>query len=731
MQAMSKREPHMKSDLHPIAAAVMTALGMNSAAAATGNIQLTVNYPNLSISIPAGITSTYLDLLVVPRGSPLPSHNDMGTSAFTMTKGGGSYPYTANGTTVTPVLGGGVLSCPTQCTLNLNIPNPTQTGNSSGAYWYSFVDGNYDLLVQNSQGPSPLYSVPFYYGSNVAPVASNVSIAGTAREGLELTGQYAFSDAENDPEDTSSFRWVRNNVNSGVAGGTTVASTLSYRPLPTDVGNYLYFCVTPAASTGAFTGSEVCSSATTLVDNASTGNIQVAVNHPNLSITIPPGITTSYVDLLIVPAGSPLPSHNDMGTSAFTMTKGGGSYPYTTNGTTVTPVLGGGVLSCPTQCTFNLNIPNPTQTGNSSGTYWYSFVEGNYRLLVQNSQGPSPIYSVPFTYVANTPPVASQVSIAGTVREGSALTGGYTFSDADNNPEGASSFRWVRHSVATGVIGGTTVASNLSYTPVQGDVGNYLYFCVTPIAAVGSTTGIEVCSAASAAVAAAPINGSCGTASNTATAFIPTANLCTAGSASPVTTGSSSWGWSCNGAHGGTAASCSAPFASVPGGGSTVGIIQAASTNNWQVRTADSGFVSLPAAAPAGVNFPIGATKVVLDAGTPGSSATVTLRFSDIPAGAKLYKYGKETGIGDSNKWFEYPATIDFNAKTVTYTLTDGQKGDNDWVANGVINDPVALGLSSSSASVAGIPTLSEWGLMMLSALMALGTFGAMRRRTR
>lgn len=116
----------------------------------------------------------------------------------------------------------------------------------------------------------------------------------------------------------------------------------------------------------------------------------------------------------------------------------------------------------------------------------------------------------------------------------------------------------------------------------------------------------------------------------------------------------------------------------------------------------------------------------------PGSNATVTLRFSNIPTGAKLYKYGKETGVGDSDKWFEYPATIDFAAKTVTYTLTDGQKGDNDWVANGVINDPVALGVGiGGSSGIAGIPTLNEWGLMMLSALMALGTFGAMRRRTR
>jgi len=159
-----------------------------------------------------------------------------------------------------------------------------------------------------------------------------------------------------------------------------------------------------------------------------------------------------------------------------------------------------------------------------------------------------------------------------------------------------------------------------------------------------------------------------------------------------------------------------------------VGAIQASSNSNWQIRTGSSGFVALPAAAPAGLSFPQGATKVVLDSGTQGSSATVTLRFSSIPAGAQLYKFGKPTGLGDTNQWFPYPATIDAQAGTVTYTLTDGQKGDNDWNANGVIDDPVALGVGAG-AGVSSVPTLSGAAALALSALLGLGSLVSLRRR--
>jgi hypothetical protein len=106
--------------------------------------------------------------------------------------------------------------------------------------------------------------------------------------------------------------------------------------------------------------------------------------------------------------------------------------------------------------------------------------------------------------IQNSAPTATSVSIAGNVQAGSTLTGSYTYTDADNDAQGTSTFRWVRNNTLTGVGGGTDVGTTTTYSPVAGDVGSYLYYCVTPVAAAGTTTGTEVCSAATSAVAVAP-----------------------------------------------------------------------------------------------------------------------------------------------------------------------------------------------------------------------------------
>ncbi len=54
-----------------------------------------------------------------------------------------------------------------------------------------------------------------------------------------------------------------------------------------------------------------------------------------------------------------------------------------------------------------------------------------------------------------------------------------------------------------------------------------------------------------------PVNGTCGSANGQSLFGAPTSNLCTTGTSSAVT-GSGPWAWSCNGANGGSASSCSA-----------------------------------------------------------------------------------------------------------------------------------------------------------------------------
>ncbi|MGB4061798.1 MAG: IPTL-CTERM sorting domain-containing protein [Burkholderiaceae bacterium] len=384
----------------------------------------------------------------------------------------------------------------------------------------------------------------------------------------------------------------------------------------------------------------------------------------------------------------------------------------------------------------------------------------NARGTAAASEAPTYTYFLPTAYnnrIVTSSSTPASITNALTTDVGVEVKGIYNY-DAPRSEAATSglnprsTYRWALSTVNTGasqanangvnatgntlggVAGGRFGITNLnaiSYTPVSADLGKYLYYCVTAVSApVGTAVlgavGAETCSAA--VPVGNPTAGVCGSAASVATATAPAANLCSVGTAGAVNVLGNSWSWSCAGTNGGNASpTCTAPFAAVNGGGGAVGAIQGASANNWQVRTADSGFVALPAAAPAGVTMPSGATKVVLDTGTPGTQTTVVLRFSSIPAGAQLYKYGKENGINDTPKWFPFPATIDRTAGTVTYTLTDGQKGDNDWTVNGVIDDPVGLGVGAGG--VEGVPTLSQWAMLLMGGLVVLGGFGGLRRR--
>lgn len=114
--------------------------------------------------------------------------------------------------------------------------------------------------------------------------------------------------------------------------------------------------------------------------------------------------------------------------------------------------------------------------------------------------------------------------------------------------------------------------------------------------------------------------------------------------------------------------------------------------------------------------------------GTSGSQATVTIDFGGpIPAGAQYWKYGPQTN-GGSSEWYVFEAAvIDNQAGTVTLPLTDGALGDADWAENSVITDPG--GLFAPQAGAQPIPTLTEWGMIIMASLMALGAMVTMRRR--
>lgn len=97
-------------------------------------------------------------------------------------------------------------------------------------------------------------------------------------------------------------------------------------------------------------------------------------------------------------------------------------------------------------------------------------------------------------------------------------------------------------------------------------------------------------------------------------------------------------------------------------------------------------------------NMPLGLVAFKLRTKHLGDIAHITVYFSQAaPTGAKWYWYNSVDG------WQDYSAHARFDAdrKSVMLELKDGDYGDADGVANGIIVDPSGFGSSSSSSSAA------------------------------
>ena len=121
-------------------------------------------------------------------------------------------------------------------------------------------------------------------------------------------------------------------------------------------------------------------------------------------------------------------------------------------------------------------------------------------------------------------------------------------------------------------------------------------------------------------------------------------------------------------------------------------------------------------APPAQVQLAADPFEFVLDGCTPGSTVQITITYPQpLPAGAQYWKHGPRPG--QAAGWYAYRrATVGGN--TVALTLTDGALGDDDLDAtNGRIVD---AGAPAMAGGPAAIPTLSQWGMLLLSGLMAV-----------
>jgi len=167
-----------------------------------------------------------------------------------------------------------------------------------------------------------------------------------------------------------------------------------------------------------------------------------------------------------------------------------------------------------------------------------------------------------------------------------------------------------------------------------------------------------------------PVNGVCGSSDGTTVPVAPSTNLCTAGTSSAVA-GVGPWTWNCNGANGGTNASCSAqktptPVNGVCGSANGVAVSSAPSTNlcstgassavagtgpwSWSCAGSSGGAnasCSAPLSPPTSINGVCGSANGTMVAAAP---ATANLCSAGTPIGPWKWGGGDSTGA-TSGPW--------------------------------------------------------------------------------
>ncbi len=174
----------------------------------------------------------------------------------------------------------------------------------------------------------------------------------------------------------------------------------------------------------------------------------------------------------------------------------------------------------------------------------------------------------------------------------------------------------------------------------------------------------------------------------------------------------------------------SVPMTGVPGGGNASVVIGGApagcTVGSLSIST------TAPAGTPGNASFPLGVLRF---AATGCNNATLTVSITypkAIPAAAQLKKYGPQT-FGAPNSWFTPSvSSISGDRLTATYQVKDNGEGDSDSTPGSILDPFAPMVLADAvpgASSVAPIPYLSQWGVMLLSLMAAGMGMLAVRRR--
>jgi len=409
-----------------------------------GAQKVTVNYTNPATSCTA-LTASELPVTV----NPLPVPSITGPASPNVNSTGNIY------STETMMTG---------YTWNVSAGGTINSGagtNSISVTWNSPGAQTVSVNYTNSNSCTAISPTIFDVTVNALPVASGITIHGTARSGLTLNASYTYSDADGDAQGTSLYQWYTGTSSAG-AGAIAIpsATTTSYKLTDDELTYNIGFSVRPAALTGATPGNL----ATTITWAGPVINdIPVATIQPITgSLNVNGLLTGHYVY-------SDTEGDIESGTSYqwYSSSDNGATFSIIPGETSISHLI----TNSEQGYYFKINITPGADSGSTPGDPEESLVVGP----------------------ANSQPVASNVQIvSGTATVGSTLGGDYDFSDADPaDLEGTSTFRWLRN--GTIPIPGAT---SITYLVTPADEGYNLSFEVTPVSSTGyPDTGTPVQSA--------------------------------------------------------------------------------------------------------------------------------------------------------------------------------------------------------------------------------------------
>lgn len=122
------------------------------------------------------------------------------------------------------------------------------------------------------------------------------------------------------------------------------------------------------------------------------------------------------------------------------------------------------------------------------------------------------------------------------------------------------------------------------------------------------------------------------------------------------------------------------------------------------------------------VDFPHGFFDITITDLQEGATVILTITLpSNVPTGWVWWYYVEGEG------WDYIPIGSDDGDNVITIIKTDGGSGDADGIANGIIVDPAGIGSESQQGPV--IPTINEWGMIILSLLMAGSAFWFIKKK--